>query len=48
MHSDVVDLRDFYDTRQGQVARHMIRRGIRSLWPDLGGLSLLGLGYATP
>jgi SAM-dependent methyltransferase len=48
MYSDVVDLRDFYETRQGQVARHMIRRRIRAVWPDLGGLSLLGLGYATP
>jgi len=48
MHSDVVDLRDFYETRLGQVARHMIRRGIRAMWPDLAGVSLLGLGYATP
>ena len=48
MHNDVVDLRDFYETRLGQVARHMIRRSIRSLWPDLRGQSLLGLGYATP
>lgn len=48
MWSDVVDLRDFYDTRRGQVARHMIRRGVRSVWPNLRGQSLLGLGYATP
>lgn len=48
MHTDVVDLRDFYETRLGQVARHMIRRGIRTLWPDLTGMSVLGLGYATP
>ncbi len=48
MHTDVVDLRDFYETRLGQVARHMIRRGIRAMWPDLRGFSLLGLGYATP
>lgn len=48
MWSDVVDLRDFYETRRGQVARHMIRRGVRSMWPDLRGQSLLGLGYATP
>ena len=48
MHTDVVDLRDFYETRLGQVARHMIRRGIRTLWPDLRGFSVLGLGYATP
>lgn len=48
MYTDVVDLRDFYETRLGQVARHMIRRAIRTMWPDLSGFSLLGLGYATP
>ena len=48
MWSDVVDLRDFYETRMGQVARHMIRRGVRSVWPNLAGQRLLGLGYATP
>jgi SAM-dependent methyltransferase len=48
MYTDVVDLRDFYETRLGQVARQMIRRAIRTMWGNLGGLSLLGLGYATP
>ncbi len=48
MYTDVVDLRDFYETRRGQVARHMIRRTVRTLWPDLRGLRVLGLGYATP
>ena len=48
MHADVVDLRDFYQSRLGQVARRMIRRRIRLIWPDLSGMRLLGLGYATP
>ena len=48
MWNDVVDLQDFYDSHLGQVARHTIRRGLRNLWPDLHGQSLLGLGYATP
>lgn len=48
MHSDVVDLRDFYASRLGQVARHLIRRRIRALWPDVSGQTVLGLGYATP
>ena len=48
MHTDVVDLRDFYETPLGHVARHMICRGIHQAWPDLRGMSLLGLGYATP
>jgi SAM-dependent methyltransferase len=48
MCADVVDLRDFYAGRLGQVARRMIGRRIRLIWPDLSGLRLLGLGYATP
>src|SRR6266571_2986129 len=48
MYNDVVDLRDFYETSLGQVARRMIRRRLRMIWPDLSGMRLLGLGYATP
>src|SRR5580658_6911053 len=48
MPSDVIDLRDFYLTGLGQVARRMIRRAIRRIWPDLHGMRLLGIGYATP
>ena len=48
MSSDVVDLRDFYRTGLGQVARRMIRSAIRRVWPDLRGMRLLGIGYPTP
>jgi SAM-dependent methyltransferase len=48
MTPDVVDLRDFYASSLGSVARRMIRRQVRKLWPDLHGLRVLGLGYATP
>jgi len=48
MYSDVVDLRDFYTTALGQVARRMIRARIREIWPDLHGRRLVGLGYAAP
>src|SRR5207244_5644777 len=48
MASDVVDLRDFYRSVLGQVARRMIRRAIQRTWPDLHGMRLLGVGYATP
>jgi Methyltransferase domain. len=46
--TDVVDLRDFYDTSLGQMARRMIRRQLRQLWPDATGQRILGLGFATP
>lgn len=48
MYTDVVDLREFYESSLGQVARRMIGRGIRQVWPDLRGQRVLGLGYATP
>jgi len=48
MWTDVVDLRDFYATTLGQVARRMIRRRLRELWPDVTGQSVLGVGYTTP
>lgn len=48
MWTDVVDLRDFYSSSLGRVARRMIRRRIRHFWPSTQGLSILGLGFATP
>jgi SAM-dependent methyltransferase len=48
MFIDIVDMRDFYDGRLGQMARLMIGRRVRALWPDLRGLRLMGLGFATP
>lgn len=48
MRTDVVDLWDFYQASLGRVAQRMIRRRIRSMWPDVSGLGVLGLGYATP
>src|ERR1700722_20215211 len=48
MASDVVDLRDFYRTPLGGVARRMIRQALRRMWPDLRGLRLLGIGYPAP
>src|SRR5258708_18874251 len=47
MASDVVDLRDFYRSVLGQVARRMIRRAIQRVWPELRGMRLRGIGYAT-
>ena len=48
MSLDVVDLRDFYSHGLGVVARRFVGRGIRARWPDVHGLRLLGIGYATP
>lgn len=48
MWNDVVDLREFYATPLGQMARRMIRRRIRLIWPDLHDMRLLALGFGTP
>jgi len=48
MSQDIVDLRDFYASSMGQTAVRMIRRRIRAVWGDAKGMSVLGLGYATP
>jgi len=48
MYNDVIDLREFYETSLGQVARRLIRRRIREFWPDVTGQRVLGIGYATP
>jgi len=45
---DAVDLREFYARPQGQVARRIIRQHLRQMWPDVGGLDVLGIGYTTP
>ena len=48
MWQDIIDLNAFYASPLGQVARRIIRRRIRALWPNLSGQSVLGLGFATP
>ncbi|PWR18927.1 methyltransferase domain-containing protein [Zavarzinia compransoris] len=48
MRLDVTEFRAFYDSPLGAVTRRLLRRRLREMWPDLHGLTLLGLGYATP
>jgi len=48
MSLDVVDLRTFYAAPLGKVARRLVGRIVRQRWENCCGLSLLGLGYATP
>jgi SAM-dependent methyltransferase len=48
MSMDVVDLRNFYGQHLGVVARRFVGRGIRARWQGASGLSVLGVGYATP
>jgi SAM-dependent methyltransferase len=48
MSIDVVDLRSFYAAPLGRVARRFIGRIVTERWKNCAGLSILGIGYATP
>jgi len=48
MYQDVVELRRFYDSPLGRVTARLIRKQITTLWPNISGMDVMGLGYATP
>jgi SAM-dependent methyltransferase len=48
MHTDVTDLRDFYQTRLGLVVRRLLAQKIRSKWPRSKGGVVMGFGFAAP
>ncbi len=48
MQNDAAELTAFYDAPLGQVARRLLQRRLRLLWPDLTGQRLLGYGFAAP
>ncbi len=48
MQLDASDLVDFYEAPIGQLARRMISRRVRVLWPSARGSCLLGYGFAVP
>ncbi len=45
---DVIDLKEFYASPLGQVARRLIAHRIMTRWKGLTGATVLGLGYALP
>ncbi len=48
MRSDVSELRAFYDQPLGRAAGLVLAERVRRRWPELGGMQVLGLGYAPP
>lgn len=48
MNMDIVDLRQFYATRLGQLAHTSIAQALKSIWTPLSDERLVGLGYASP
>lgn len=48
MHTDVVDLREFYLSLLGQAVRRLLRACLAQMWPSLVDEKVLVLGYGTP
>jgi len=48
MHSDVVNLRDFYASPLGSAVRRLLSNQIRARWRSVAGLSVFGHGFAAP
>lgn len=48
MRPEIDELQAFYASRPGQLARRLITAQLRSLWPDLAGRTVLGVGYPLP
>ena len=48
MRPDIAQFRAFYDSRLGTIARRLVRRRLRLIWPNVRGQFVLGIGYATP
>jgi len=48
MRRDVLELRQFYATRLGRIAREMAARKVAEIWDGARDLDVLGVGYATP
>lgn len=48
MQLDARELLGFYETPMGQVARRMILRRLRQLWPEASGARVMGYGFAIP
>lgn len=48
MAFDVIDLREFYGSALGRIARGAVAAAIAGRWESLNGLAVAGLGFAPP
>lgn len=48
MHTDIIDLRDFYMSSLGLTVRRLLRLRLRSIWSHVRGEVIVALGYGTP
>ena len=48
MHTDILDLREFYLGSLGLTVRRILRDHLRQIWPSVRGEKVLVLGFGTP
>ena len=48
MYRSAYDLKSFYNSKVGRVVRRTLQRRIRSFWPDVSTMRVMGCGYASP
>jgi SAM-dependent methyltransferase len=48
MFADIIDLRDFYQSPLGLMARQVLRLQVGEMWPNMRGERVLVLGYGVP
>ena len=48
MFTDIVDLRDFYQTQLGLVVQKVLCARLEKMWPNLRGEHVVTLGYGVP
>ena len=48
MRVDVTELAEFYERPIGTQVRRLLMHRIRARWRDVRGLSVMGLGFASP
>lgn len=48
MYQDVVELSAYYNSPLGKITARLIRKQIRTLWPSVKEMDILGLGYCAP
>jgi SAM-dependent methyltransferase len=45
---DAYDLKRFYNSLRGQMARDQLRLQVKNIWPDLKNYNVIGFGYPMP
>jgi SAM-dependent methyltransferase len=48
MFSDIIDLRDFYQSSLGLMTKRVLRARTAAMWPNMRGERVLVLGYGVP